>query len=91
MTILRKKRWDHKFLRGKTNQNVLTNIYKNTAFKYMYIGLVDTNLKAYSRFLCSVNIFVSGPETTSISICGRTKRPENQETEVRKKNRFVCT
>lgn len=51
MTILRKKKWDHKFLRGKTNQNVLTNIYKNTAFKYMYIGLVDTNLKAYSRFL----------------------------------------
>lgn len=57
----------------------------------MYIVLVDTNLKAYSRFLFSVNIFVSGPETTSISICGRTKRPENQETEVRKKNRFVCT
>ena len=51
MTIFRKKKWDHKFLRGKTNQNVLTNIYKNTAFKYMYIGLVDTNLKAYSRFL----------------------------------------
>ena len=45
------EKWDHKFLRGKTNQNVLTNIYKNTAFKYMYIGLVDTNLKAYSRFL----------------------------------------